>query len=279
MGPGATTVETTLGLLTVRATGSGPTAVLWHSLFVDSSTWARVEQSLAADRRLLLVDGPGHGANPVIRRRFTMDDCTGAAVQVLDHLGVGEPVDWLGNAWGGHVGILFAADHPERCRSLICVSAPVPALTLAERRRIRLLRGLYAAGGAGPVTRVLVDGLLGHGYAKKDPHAAALVGDTFARAHRRGMLTAIESISLRRPDLTPRLADVAAPTLLTTGTDDPMWRVADAQAAADRLPNGALVVLPTTGPLGPLFQVPSDLADLVRDFWREPSATVRRLTR
>ena len=44
---------------------------------------------------------------------FTLDDCVGAAVDVLDQLGIDEPVDWLGNAWGGHVGILFAAAHPD----------------------------------------------------------------------------------------------------------------------------------------------------------------------
>ena len=28
-----------------------------------------------------------------------------------------EPVDWVGNAWGGHVGIVFAATWPDRCRT------------------------------------------------------------------------------------------------------------------------------------------------------------------
>ena len=35
------TVSTRLGPLHVRTTGAGPTALLWHSLFVDSTTWAR----------------------------------------------------------------------------------------------------------------------------------------------------------------------------------------------------------------------------------------------
>src|SRR5215470_3874281 len=121
----ATSVSTRLGPLRVQMIGSGPPAVLWHSLFVDSTTWIRVQQSLAAVRRLLLIDGPAHGGSPPVRRPFTLHDCVGAAVEVLDHLGVDEPVDWLGNAWGGHVGILFADAHPDRCRSLVAVGAPV----------------------------------------------------------------------------------------------------------------------------------------------------------
>ena len=39
--PGAlvTSVPTRLGPLRVETAGSGPPAVLWHSLFVDSTTW------------------------------------------------------------------------------------------------------------------------------------------------------------------------------------------------------------------------------------------------
>ena len=73
--------------LHVETAGSGPPAVLWHSLFVDSTTWNRLVQRLPPNRRLILIDGPGHGDNPSLRRPFTLDDCAGAAVEVLDHLG------------------------------------------------------------------------------------------------------------------------------------------------------------------------------------------------
>ena len=88
----------------MQTVGSGPPAVLWHSLFVDSATWMRVRQPLAATRRLVLIDGAAHGRNPPVPRRFTLGDCAGAAADVLDHLVIGEPVDWLGNAWAATSG-------------------------------------------------------------------------------------------------------------------------------------------------------------------------------
>jgi pimeloyl-ACP methyl ester carboxylesterase len=69
--------------LRVQTIGSGPPAVLWHSLFVDSTTWTRVQQPLATARRLLLIDGPAHGGSPPVRRPFTLHDCVGAAIDVL----------------------------------------------------------------------------------------------------------------------------------------------------------------------------------------------------
>ncbi|MEJ2859450.1 MULTISPECIES: alpha/beta fold hydrolase [unclassified Saccharothrix] len=264
-------VPTRLGPLNVRVTGAGPVAVLWHSLFVDSTTWREVEGPLAGERRLVLVDGPGHGPNPPPARRFTLDDCAGAAADVLDHLGVADPVDWVGNAWGGHVGLRFAATRPARCRSVAAIGTPVHALGAADRRRSRLLVALYRLFGAGPVVGLLTKALVG-----SDAHAAEVVGAAFRRAGRRGMVTAIESISLRRPDLTPELPSIGVPTLLSTGQNDPMWTVADARAAAALLPRGALVVLPGAGHVGPLFAAPAEVVELLRAFWRQPDEVVAR---
>jgi pimeloyl-ACP methyl ester carboxylesterase len=269
-------VATRLGPLHVQTAGSGPPAVLWHSLFVDSTTWHRLRAPLAAERRLVLIDGPNHGASPPARRPFTLDDCAGAAADVLDHLGIAEPVDWLGNAWGGHAGIVFAAAHPDRCRSLIAIGAPVHALGDADRRRTRLLAALYRIAGPGPVASPLVDALLGPKARAEDPEAAAIVASAFRRAERRGMSDAVRWLSLRRRDLTPVLDRLETPTLLTTGPDDPMWTTAAARAAAAHLRNGALVILPGSGHIGPLLQAAPTVAALVTAFWHDPQATIAR---
>jgi pimeloyl-ACP methyl ester carboxylesterase len=272
----AATVPTRLGPLRVETVGSGPPAVLWHSLFVDSTTWNRVRALLAAERRLILIDGPNHGGSPPVRRPFTGEQCVGAAVDVLDHLGIGEPVDWLGNAWGGHAGILFAAAHPDRCRSLVALGAPVHALTGAERRRIRLLAALYLVAGPGAVVKPLVDALLGPKARTEDPEGAAIVADGFRRAERRGMFDAIRWLSLRRSDLTVVLDRLETPTLLATNADDAMWTVAAAQSAAAHLRNGALAILPGSGHIGPLLQAAPEVAALLTAFWRDPQATITR---
>jgi pimeloyl-ACP methyl ester carboxylesterase len=110
----------------------------------------RVREPLATVRRLLLVDGPGHGRNPPVARRFTLDECAGAATDLLDHFRIAEPVDWVGNAMGGHVGIPFAAAYPGRCRSLATIGCPVHALTPPEWRKIALLTGVYRLTGPLP---------------------------------------------------------------------------------------------------------------------------------
>jgi pimeloyl-ACP methyl ester carboxylesterase len=264
-----TMVQTRLGTLRVEASGVGEAAVLWHSLFVDSTSWNRVRAGLGESRRLLMIDGPSHGGSEPATRRFTADQCVDAALDVLDHLEITGPVDWLGNAWGGHVGIRFAALHPDRCRSLITIGTPVHALRAAERRQIGALVALYRlVGPVGPLVKAVERGLLSDRTRATDPDAVRLVAGAIRHAERRGMYTAMRCVMLARRDLTPTLPDVAAPTLVITGDDLPSWTPSDASAAAAKLPHGAMAVVAGTRHLGPL-EAPRELVELVRDFWRD----------
>ena len=90
-------------------------------------------------RRVVIITGPGHRASPDPGRRYSMDERAEAAADVLAALGIDEPVDWVGNAWGGHVGIVFAARWLERCRTLVTLGTPIQCYTLSERLRIWVL--------------------------------------------------------------------------------------------------------------------------------------------
>ena len=268
-----TMVPTKLGTLRVDASGTGRPAVLWHSLFVDSRSWNRVRAALGESRRLFMIDGPSHGGSASMTRRFTLDECAGAALDVLDHLEITEPVDWVGNAWGGHVGILFAAAHPERCRSLVTIGTPIHALGSSERRQIRALVGLYRlVGPVGPLVKAVEEGLLSPQTRATDLDAIRLVGDGLRHADRRGMYTAMRSVMLARPDLTPVLSAIAAPTLIITGEELPVLTPSDARAAAAKLPHGTSAVIAATRHLAPL-EAATAVVELVVGFWRDGAAS------
>jgi pimeloyl-ACP methyl ester carboxylesterase len=167
--PSPNLVSTDLGRLHVRRTGTGPPVVLWHSLFVDSRSWGPLVDVLARDRTVYTIDGPSHGKSEAVHRDFAFEECVAAAEQALDRLGLAEPVDWVGNAWGGHVGIRLAVG--PRLRTLTTIGTPVQAFTLGEK----LTKGwplveLYRfAGPTGFILKQLSDSLLG---------AAAIAAET-----------------------------------------------------------------------------------------------------
>lgn len=260
-------IDTGVGRLAVHVSGDGPTAVLWPSLFMDERSWHRVLPALETQRRVVIITGPGHGASSDPGHRYGLRDCATAADQVLDRLVIDDPVDWVGNAWGGHVGLRFAADRPARCRSLITLGTPVAALSRSERRQTYPL--LLVHGLLGPIDLVL-DGvtevLLSASTRAHDPAAVALVRDSLRSADRRMLRNAVRSISLNREDLTDLLPCIGAPTLMVTGSDHAGFTPAQAGAAARLTQNGHTAVVPDAAYLVPL-EAPSSTATLIGDFW------------
>ncbi|WP_438854531.1 alpha/beta fold hydrolase [Agromyces sp. M3QZ16-3] len=268
------TIRTRVGALHVTTSGEqGPTALLWHSLFVDERSWSPMLPHLDGARRLVVVTGPGHGASTDPGRRYDLRHCADAAVEILDELGIREPIDWIGNAWGGHVGIHFAAEHPHRCRSVIAFGSPIAALNREEKRTTRLLLGVYRL--LGPTTTIIdgvTDALLSPHTIDHDPHAVELVHDCLRRADRRMLGNAVVSISLRRPDLSDRLANIASPVLIVTGSDHQGFTAEQAEAAVRMLPRGRLAIVPASAYLVPL-EAPDTAAGLALEFWAEAGVT------
>jgi pimeloyl-ACP methyl ester carboxylesterase len=260
-------IPTRVGSLAVRVRGEGSPAVLWHSLFVDERSWQRVKDELARDRRLVIITGPGHGASSDSGHRYSMDDCAVAAGEVLAALDISEPVDWVGNAWGGHVGIVFAATWPDRCRTLATLGTPVQAYTRSERLLFRVLLAVYrVVGMIGYLSSGIVDALLSPRIRATDPEAVALVLDCLRTMERRALANAMRSISLGRPDLTPRLGAIRCPTVFVTGPAHSVWTPEQAEATCRLLADGSVAVVPDTAYLTPL-EAPAETIRIVRDLW------------
>jgi pimeloyl-ACP methyl ester carboxylesterase len=260
-------IDTRLGPLDVRVVGEGPPAVLWHSLFVDSGSWKRVEADLLRERTLILISGPGHGSSGDPGRRYDMKECADAAIDILDAIAVADPVDWVGNAWGGHVGIVAATRHTHRVRSLVAISSPAAALAPAERRRLRFLIAAHRVlGPAKPLRSGVAGVLLSSATRATDPAAVDYVHEQIRNADRRAFRNAIESISLRRPDLTPLLPHISVPTLIITGGDDVGFTPDQAREATTLVPGGAVSIVDASAYLPPLER-PGETARLILGFW------------
>lgn len=263
------TVDTSLGPLVVRRSGSGEPALLWHSLFVDSSTFAPLAERLGQDRELILVDGPGHGDSVGPRRLYSLDDCATAAAEILDALDLFEQVDWVGNAWGGHVGTLFAHRFPDRCRSLLTISTPAYTLSGADRLKSAALVHLYRLLGPKPFRRLVSDALVGKGTSTTAPSAVATVQEAFSKGSKRDKYWAMQSVMLHRADLRPVLREVSTPTLILVGRDDPMNDAEIAEQTAHSMPDASFAAVPGAGHVAPLLTASGDVTSHILKFWQE----------
>ncbi|WP_166785945.1 alpha/beta fold hydrolase [Cryobacterium sandaracinum] len=264
---------TDLGWLDARIVSGPPrVAVLWHSMFTDSRSWNRVVEDLRESRTLVLVDGWSFGKSADLGQVVDdfIDRCVqGASAvvsQVQDELAPG-PVDWLGSAWGGHVGLQLAAVQPDLVRSLITVSTPIPAASAAMRRQVKMLLPVYRAiGMRGPVRQGLLGGMLTDRTRQSDPEAIDALVAPMSRPNRGAIARTVHSGVLNRKDLAWAAALVTCPTLMIATDDRGEWSPSECAKITSAMKDARSAVLTGTRAL-PSLECPGELAALVIDFW------------
>lgn len=274
--PAVDSVTTDLGRLQVRRVGTGPSVVLWHSLFVDSRSWGPLVEALARSRTVYTIDGPSHGRSDSVARDFTFEECVAAATRVLDRLGLTDPVDWVGNAWGGHVGIRIAATEPARLRTLVTIGTPVQALTVWEKltKAWPLVEMYRFTGANGFITKQLSDSLLGPKAVAAEPDSAATIMASFCDADRPGMLHAMRSMMLHRAGLEDLLPRIAVPTLVMSVRDDMMgWRPDQARKTCAKILDCRVEEVAGTGHVSPLLIDRDRVLRLLAEFWAAEKPT------
>ncbi|HET7800872.1 MAG TPA: alpha/beta hydrolase [Humibacillus xanthopallidus] len=263
-------VPTRLGRLHVRSVGDGLPTVLWSSMFVDSHTWDPLLPLLPTGRRYVLVDPPGLGLSEPLHAASDIAGAADAALDLLDGLGIDEPVDWVGNAFGGHVGFKLGA-RPGALRSLVAVSSPTQPIPASLRWQIHLLLPVVrTAGPVGPARSAIVEAMLTDASAALEP-IRRVVTESLERPTRRSLALAVRSFILNRADVTAELADLTVPSLFVASDDRGDWSPADAEAAAALAPDAEAVTIRAARTLIPLEQ-PEALAVHVRRFWERQTA-------
>jgi pimeloyl-ACP methyl ester carboxylesterase len=266
-------IATELGDLSAHVVAGPPQiAILWHSMFTDSRSWDRVVDDLRVKRTLVLVDGYGFGTSAALDHvvpKF-IDGCTQGAVavvsQVQRELAAG-PVDWLGSAWGGHVGLQLAATRPELVRSLITVSTPVRPASPSMRRQVRMLLSVYRAiGMRGPVRHGLLDGMLTDLTRRTDPEAVDALVAPMSRANRGAIARTVRSGILNRTDLAWAAARVSCPTLMIATDDRGEWSPSECAATAATMQYGRAMAIAGSRAL-PSLERRVELSGLVTEFW------------
>lgn len=231
--------------LFVSGPSDGVPLVLLHGTALDDAllTFGPVLPRLAAGRRVIALDWPGHGGSAP--RRFEgIDDEMRFFARALAALGI-DRADLVGYSMGGAIALAYALDQPERVRSLtlvashglgrsvlplgprITLASPVPALSLALAARLPglldlVVRAVVLSGGQ--LSRSMRRELRERA---RDPGRRDAFLDWLRREH---------GAWRYRTDLTSRLGELRVPTLLLHGRRDlvaPRWR---SLRAARRIP-------------------------------------------
>lgn len=122
-GPSAQKVEVGGRLLRYLDLGEGSTPLLLvHGFGGDLNNWLFNQPTLAAERRVIALDLPGHGESGKFLQTGDAAELSQAVLALLDHLKLAR-VHLAGHSMGGLVALTVADQAPERVASLTLIAS------------------------------------------------------------------------------------------------------------------------------------------------------------
>lgn len=236
--------------LHVRDSGAkdAPALVMLHGFGSSLHTWEPWAQALSDRHRVIRLDLPGSGLSPPDATGDYSDARSMQLVAALmDRLGVAQAT-LVGNSLGGRIAWRFAAQHPDRVRSLVLVSPDgfaSPGFEYDKSPEVPAMLTLMRYC----LPRFLLKMSLEPAYADKRVLTEAMTSRYHdlmrAPGARDAILRRMEQVMLTDP--VPLLRQIKAPVLLLWGEQDAMIPFSNAADYVAALPDARLVPLPGMG--------------------------------
>ena len=238
-----------------EVTGEGEPLALLNGVMMTMQSWVFQRRALEPRFRCLLHDFRGQllSPGPVSSMSEHVDDL----VALLDHLQI-DKTHLVGTSYGGEVGMMFAAAHPDRVRSLAVIAsvshvdAPLrDAVTLWRDVALTAPETLYEITAPYNFSPAFLAAMVEQGKAR----LAAYPPEFF-----RGFAELCDAFLRLEIDPSP----IVCPTLVVCGEDDALKPVHYSRTIAAQIPNARLEIVP--GPHAVVIENPEAVNALLLEF-------------
>src|SRR3712207_1182180 len=189
-----------------------PVVVLANSLGTTLRMWDEQASALNYSLRSLRYDHRGHGGSPTPPGPYTIEDLGRDVLALLERLGI-ERVSFCGLSLGGLVGMWLASEAPWRIDRLVLCCTAARFAPGGYDSRARTVREHGVAE--------IADDVLERGFTPASragqPGAVEWAGGMLLDTPAEGYASCCEVV--RDADLSGRLGDIRAPTLVIAGAD------------------------------------------------------------
>ena len=242
MGDGSETMQLDFRGIDVEFTVKGETgrgALLLHGWACSAQMMASISDLLAPKMRVAAIDFPGHGKNGTAqapKEPWGVPDYMELCAHAIRKLNL-TPCDIVAHSFGARVAILLAAEHPELVGRMILTGAA--GIRKPQSGKVSMKQWLYKGlkGAVNLADRTHMFGSL------PDKGREALI-QRFGSADYKALTPEMRQTfnKVITLDLTDRLHEIKAPTLLYWGAQDtetPLWM---GRKMEELIPDAGLVV-------------------------------------
>lgn len=235
--------------------GSGEPLVLLHGLFGALSNWGSVVDTFSKDYRVIIPLLPIY-TMPV--KQAGLDQLSQFVQDFVDHMKL-ERMNLVGNSLGGHVGLIYTLQHPDKVKRLILTGSS----------------GLFEDGMGGSYPRRGSYDYISErvAYTFYDPKTATkdLVDEVFETTKSIPKCLRIVAIakSAQRHNMAEELTQITCPTLLIWGLNDTITPPMVAHEFNRLIPNSTLRFIDKCSH-APMMERPERFNELLQAFLKEP---------
>ncbi|WP_318012124.1 alpha/beta fold hydrolase [Mesorhizobium sp. CA12] len=224
----------------IRA-GSGAPVLLIHGVGMDAAIWQPQIAAMQDRFDVIAIDILGHGSSPLPPENARLSDFADQAIRLLDHLGLAH-VAVIGHSMGALVAQEIALRAPSRISAIVCLNAVFrrpPELAQAVRERAAAL----GRPGDPSAIAATIARWFGNPIPPALSDAAATARAALESVDAEGYARTYRLFASADTAHTDHLADLAAPALFMTGSEDRNSTPAMSAAMARLAPAGRCLVL------------------------------------
>ncbi len=230
--------------------GHGTPIVLIHGFPLDHTMWNAQIDALTEQGRVVAPDLRGFGESPLGEvdptRGIAMEQYADELAELLDAIGITEPVVLVGFSMGGYIAWQFLRKYGLRVRALIqCDTRAVADTDETRAGRIKMADNV-AEWGSRRVAEMMGPKLLSARALETRPQLMAEIRRVVERTPPAAIAAAQRGMAAR-PDVTAMLPSIQVPTLVFVGGDDAISSSAEMCEVANAIPNAEFVEIPNSG--------------------------------
>jgi len=229
--------------------GIGAPIIFGHGLFMDHTIFDSQIKLLETSFRCISFDMPGHGGSGYNKEGWTLDSLVDDLALFIEENDL-KPVTYVGQSFGGTVGMMLAAKYPELVGKLILVGTTAHAEFNDRRENWNTMRQNILTASPSELEEI---------FKKVQEHTKSKVWlaknqdkaekeRKIMQAHKvEGLSIAIDAVVLKRKDITHILNNIECLTTVVIGTDDTATPIELSYEIADKIPNSKLEIIKNAG--------------------------------
>lgn len=213
--------------------------------------WDAQAADLWAKSRTIAPDLPGFGRSQS-SGPFTMESMADDLHALLGQIGA-LPCVLAGLSMGGYIALAYARKYPQDLTGLMLVDTKAEGDTAQQKENRQRMVDLVREKGSKAVAEQMLPKMLADETPKRRPAVAQALRSLMEACPPKTIEHAL--LAMRdRPDQSPFLPSIPAPTLVIVGDKDAITPIEVAESMRKKIPNAQMAVITGAGHMSPMEQ-------------------------